>query len=162
MELPLLKRATETGETFLFTNHPASACSDSDCACTEPPVEGLIPLRVPGPGEQYRFHFDMTKCIGCKCCVVACNEQNGNPADINWRRVGDIEGGSYPDTMRNYLSMGCNHCVEPTCLRVARLAHTPRNHPPASCCTAPSNASGASTASGTAPMACRNSIRSAG
>ena len=45
-------------------------------------------------GEQYRFHFDMTKCIGCKCCVVACNEQNGNPAAINWRRVGEIEGGS--------------------------------------------------------------------
>ncbi len=70
----------------------------------------------PGPGEQYRFHFDMTKCIGCKCCVVACNEQNGNPADILWRRVGEIEGGTYPDTLRHYLSMGCNHCLEPTCM----------------------------------------------
>src|SRR2546430_4764236 len=58
----------------------------------------------------------MTKCIGCKCCVVACNEQNGNPAEINWRRVGEIEGGWYPDTHRSYLSMGCNHCLEPTCL----------------------------------------------
>ena len=48
------------------------------------------------PGEQYRFHFDMGKCIGCKCCVVACNEQNGNPAAINWRRVGEIEGGWFP------------------------------------------------------------------
>jgi hypothetical protein len=26
--------------------------------------------------------------------------------------VGEIEGGVYPDTVRNYLSMGCNHCVE--------------------------------------------------
>ena len=40
----------------------------------------LIPARPLEAGEQYRFHFDMTKCIGCKCCVVACNEQNGNPA----------------------------------------------------------------------------------
>ena len=56
--------------------------------------EPLIPTRKPEPGEQYRFHFDMTKCIGCKCCVVACNEQNGNPAAINWRRVGEIEGGT--------------------------------------------------------------------
>ena len=78
-------------------------------------VKGQIP-RTPGPGEQYRFHFDMTKCIGCKCCVVACNEQNGNPADILWRRVGEIEGGVYPQTRRYYLSMGCNHCLEPTCL----------------------------------------------
>ncbi len=76
----------------------------------------LIPDRRPGPGEQYRFHFDMTKCIGCKCCVVACNEQNGNPAAINWRRVGEIEGGHYPATQRHYLSMGCNHCLEPSCM----------------------------------------------
>jgi Fe-S-cluster-containing dehydrogenase component len=76
----------------------------------------LIPARPLEAGEQYRFHFDMTKCIGCKCCVVACNEQNGNPAALNWRRVGEVEGGHYPYTQRHYLSMGCNHCVEPSCL----------------------------------------------
>jgi len=76
----------------------------------------LIPSRPLEAGEQYRFHFDMTKCIGCKCCVVACNEQNGNPAELNWRRVGEVEGGYYPNTQRHYLSMGCNHCVEPSCL----------------------------------------------
>jgi hypothetical protein len=25
----------------------------------------LIPVRPLAAGEQYRFHFDMTKCIGC-------------------------------------------------------------------------------------------------
>ena len=59
-----------------------------------------IPSRPPGPGEQYRFHFDMSKCIGCRCCEVACAEQNGNPFEINWRKVGEIEGGSYPHTQR--------------------------------------------------------------
>ena len=76
-----------------------------------------MPDRAPRPGEQYRFHVDMGACIGCKCCVVACNEQNGNPAPINWRRVGEIEGGWFPATSRSYLSMGCNHCLEPTCLQ---------------------------------------------
>jgi formate dehydrogenase iron-sulfur subunit len=76
----------------------------------------LIPERPLEAGEQYRFHFDMTKCIGCKCCVVACNEQNGNPAALNWRRVGEVEGGHYPYTERYHLSMGCNHCLEPSCL----------------------------------------------
>ncbi|MBI3207896.1 MAG: dimethyl sulfoxide reductase anchor subunit [Candidatus Solibacter usitatus] len=76
----------------------------------------LVPQRKPVEGEQYRFHFDMTKCIGCKCCVVACNEQNGNPAEINWRRVGEIEGGVFPLTQRWHLSMGCNHCLEPSCM----------------------------------------------
>jgi Fe-S-cluster-containing dehydrogenase component/DMSO reductase anchor subunit len=76
----------------------------------------LIPARPLESGEQYRFHFDMTKCIGCKCCVVACNEQNGNPAALNCRRVGELEGGHYPHTQRFHLSMGCNHCLEPSCL----------------------------------------------
>jgi len=76
----------------------------------------LIPTRELKDGEQYRFHFDMKKCIGCKCCVVACNEQNGNPAEINWRRVGEVEGGHFPHAQRYHLSMGCNHCVEPSCL----------------------------------------------
>lgn len=75
-----------------------------------------IPDRTPGNGEQYRFHFDMTKCIGCKCCEVACNEQNNNPADIRWRRVGEMEGGEYPFTKRFHLSMGCNHCLDAACL----------------------------------------------
>ena len=82
-----------------------------------PAPAALIPDRPLAEGEQYRFHFDMTKCIGCRSCEVACNEQNGNPADIRWRRVGEIEGGTYPDTLRHYLSMGCNHCMDAECVK---------------------------------------------
>jgi DMSO reductase iron-sulfur subunit len=77
----------------------------------------LIPQRPLEEGEQYRFHFDMTKCIGCRSCEVACNEQNGNPADILWRRIGELEAGMYPETQRHYLSMGCNHCLDADCLK---------------------------------------------
>jgi len=73
----------------------------------------LLPLDA---GEQYRFSFDMGACIGCHSCEVACAEQNGNPVGVNWRRVGEVEGGSFPDTRRFNLSMACNHCLEPTCL----------------------------------------------
>jgi len=58
----------------------------------------------------------MTRCVGCRCCEVACNEQNNNPAQIQWRRVGEMEGGTFPFTQRFHLSMGCNHCLEPSCL----------------------------------------------
>lgn len=75
-----------------------------------------IDIPKPGPGEQYRFHFDATKCVGCRCCEVACNEQNNNPADIKWRRVGEMEGGSFPDTLVLFNSMSCNHCIDPACL----------------------------------------------
>jgi formate dehydrogenase iron-sulfur subunit len=104
--LPLLDRES------VFTAPPRGRSGLVTIAAPHP----LIPERPLEAGEQYGFHFDMTKCIGCKCCVVACNEQNGNPAAINWRRVGEIEGGHYPYTQRHYLSMGCNQCIEPSCL----------------------------------------------
>ena len=82
----------------------------------KPRISSLIPEEPLKEGEQYRFHFDMTRCVGCQCCVVACNEQNNNPASVNWRRVGEIEGGEYPLTKRFHLSMACNHCLDPACL----------------------------------------------
>jgi len=100
-----------------------------DPLCRISPAGGTanIPTRPPGPGEQYRFHFDMSKCIGCRCCEVACAEQNGNPFEINWRKVGEIEGGSYPHTQRLYLSMACNHCLEPACLQGCPVAAYTKN-----------------------------------
>lgn len=66
---------------------------------------------------QTRFHFRMDKCIGCHCCEVACAEQNGLPADTQWRRVGEVEGGKFPDVKRYYLSSGCNHCLDAPCMK---------------------------------------------
>lgn len=108
MSLPLLERAQAGDPLARFTDYATGGV---------PATTALIPSVAPATGEQYRFHFDMTKCIGCRCCEVACNEQNGNPADLRWRRVGEIEGGAYPHTQRFYLSMGCNHCVDAACLK---------------------------------------------
>jgi len=66
--------------------------------------------------ENYRFHFDATACVGCRCCEVACNEQNNNPSDIKWRRVGESEGGIFPEVTQLFNSMSCNHCIDPACL----------------------------------------------
>lgn len=73
----------------------------------------LLPLDA---GEQYRFTFSMEACVGCHSCEVACSEQNGNPVGVDWRRVGEFEGGSFPTTKRFNLSMACNHCLDPACL----------------------------------------------
>lgn len=73
----------------------------------------LLPLDA---GQQYRFGFSMSACIGCHSCEVACAEQNGLPTGTVWRRVGEVEGGTYPDTRRLQLSMSCNHCLDAACL----------------------------------------------
>src|SRR4051812_13861534 len=98
MSLPLFTRAIEHGSTFMLTPRANESAPPDVVAVSR------MPDRAPAPGEQYRFHVDMGKCIGCKCCVVACNEQNGNPAAINWRRVTEIEGGFYPHAERSYMS----------------------------------------------------------
>jgi Fe-S-cluster-containing dehydrogenase component/DMSO reductase anchor subunit len=81
------------------------------------PAPGHLPELLPlDAGEQYRFGFSMSACIGCHSCEVACAEQNGLPAGTVWRRVGEVEGGTYPNTRRLQLSMSCNQCLDAACL----------------------------------------------
>ena len=116
--LELLRRARDGSHGLVYlTPRSGTRVLGTVAAPESPEPASRMPARLPEPGEQYRFHFDMRKCIGCKCCVVACNEQNGNPAAITWRRVGELEGGFFPRATRAFLSMGCNHCLEPTCLK---------------------------------------------
>lgn len=61
--------------------------------------------------------IDLTRCIGCDACTVACKQENGTPADVFFARVLNIEAGKYPDTKRVYLPMLCYHCENPACLK---------------------------------------------
>ena len=67
---------------------------------------------------QYGFYFDQTRCIGCHTCAVACKDWHDIPAgDINWMRVFEILDGKFPDLKMAYLSIACNHCADPPCIR---------------------------------------------
>ncbi|HSV35019.1 MAG TPA: DmsC/YnfH family molybdoenzyme membrane anchor subunit, partial [Ramlibacter sp.] len=46
-----------------------------------------------------------------------CSEKNENPAHLAFRSVGYVEGGSFPDYKRMNISMACNHCDDPVCLK---------------------------------------------
>ena len=67
--------------------------------------------------KQHGFHFTADNCIGCHACEAACSEKNALPAHISFRSVGYVEGGSYPDFRRVNISMACNHCDDPVCLK---------------------------------------------
>lgn len=71
----------------------------------------------PNRNKQHGFHFTADNCIGCHACEAACSEKNGNPAHISFRSVGYVEGGTYPDYKRLNISMACNHCDDPVCLK---------------------------------------------
>ncbi|HRF59391.1 MAG TPA: 4Fe-4S dicluster domain-containing protein [Fimbriimonadaceae bacterium] len=61
--------------------------------------------------------IDLTRCIGCDACTVACKQENGTPFDVFFARVLNVEAGDYPDVMRLYIPVLCNHCEDPPCLK---------------------------------------------
>lgn len=77
----------------------------------------------PGTGDnpnrykQHGFYFNADYCIGCHACEAACSEKNELPAHIAFRSVGYVEGGTYPAYRRLNISMACNHCDNPVCLK---------------------------------------------
>lgn len=71
----------------------------------------------PNRNKQHAFHFTADNCIGCHACEAACSEKNDNPPHISFRSVGYVEGGTYPDFTRMNISMACNHCDDPVCLK---------------------------------------------
>ncbi len=74
--------------------------------------------------KQLAFYFDSSSCSGCKTCQVACKDKHDSGEGILWRRVYEAAGGDWvkdgnawvPNVYSYYISMACNHCVEPLCL----------------------------------------------
>lgn len=65
---------------------------------------------------QMGFFYDMTACIGCKTCQIACQDKNDLAPGLLFRRVTGCEGGKFPHPWVYYLSLSCNHCREPLCV----------------------------------------------
>ncbi len=67
---------------------------------------------------RYGMVVDLNRCVGCQACTMACKHANATPPGVQWRRVLDVEQGSFPDVERIFLVTGCQHCAEPPCVPV--------------------------------------------
>ncbi len=76
-----------------------------------------LPQQNPNRYKQHGFYFNADNCIACHACEAACSEKNDVPPHLAFRSVGFVEGGSYPDYRRINISMACNHCDNPVCLK---------------------------------------------
>jgi phenylacetyl-CoA:acceptor oxidoreductase subunit 1 len=61
---------------------------------------------------------DLERCVGCQTCTAACKHANATSPSVQWRKVLDIEAGSYPEVSRTYVPVGCQHCTDPPCMHV--------------------------------------------
>jgi len=71
----------------------------------------------PNRYKQHGFYFNADNCIGCHACEAACAEKNETPPHLAFRSVGYLEGGAWPSYTRMNISMACNHCDNPVCLK---------------------------------------------
>lgn len=75
---------------------------------------------------QYAFHFDGTRCTGCKTCEMACKDYKDTDLGIAYRKVYEVtlgetkkDGGVISTSCVSYpLSMSCNHCSDAACVKV--------------------------------------------
>lgn len=76
---------------------------------------------------QYGFYFNGRRCTGCKTCAMACKDFHDLPPEISFRQVYEYGGGAWrreadgtlsQDTFAYNVSVACNHCGNPACVRV--------------------------------------------
>jgi Fe-S-cluster-containing dehydrogenase component/DMSO reductase anchor subunit len=61
---------------------------------------------------------DLERCVGCQTCTAACRHANATSPAVQWRKVLDIEAGSFPHVNRTFVPVGCQHCADPPCMHV--------------------------------------------
>ncbi len=78
---------------------------------------------------RYGMVIDVSKCIGCYNCFLACrdefagNEYPGYSAaqpmrGMNWIKVIEVERGRFPKVKVNHVPVTCMHCEDAACLRL--------------------------------------------
>lgn len=66
----------------------------------------------------YGFFVDLSRCIGCNACVIACKQWHDiPPGPIKWMRVYQWEKGVFPNTRIHILPIMCYHCANPVCIK---------------------------------------------
>ena len=65
---------------------------------------------------RYGMAIDLSKCVGCRTCMIACKVENGTPAGHFFMYTFRFEEGQYPNAMIRYLPRPCNHCEDPPCV----------------------------------------------
>ena len=67
---------------------------------------------------RYAYVVDLTRCMGCEACVIACKIENNTPQGIDWMLVFRFEEGEYPNVRMAFMPRPCMHCDNPPCVKV--------------------------------------------
>ena len=83
---------------------------------------------------HYGMAIDTRRCVGCNACTTACKMANNVPAGVFWTRAltdggdaPDTPAGTFPSVRMSYLTVGCQHCENPACVKVCPVGATYRD-----------------------------------
>jgi len=69
--------------------------------------------------KRYGFVIDVSRCIDCRACMVACSVENNIPTNHTriWVHDQGIQG-TIPNLTRTFFPYNCMHCDNPPCVQV--------------------------------------------
>ena len=85
------------------------------------------------PADAVGMLYDATLCIGCKTCVVACKQANGNPPDTSTMgalydaptglnsKTRNVIKLYQEDGRQSYMKAQCMHCIDPACINACMM-----------------------------------------
>lgn len=72
---------------------------------------------------RWAMVIDLTRCIGCKACLIACSQKNQIPEGL-WRKLHEFPETPPPERKRHTVTRSCMHCEKPSCLDVCPTGAT--------------------------------------
>lgn len=67
---------------------------------------------------RYAMAIDLSLCVGCAACAVACKMENEVPPGVFNLWIRERELGTYPDLAVEFRPEQCLHCENPPCVPV--------------------------------------------